>query len=234
LGFEEKSFFEYHLYTLKQQTTLHDAQVKQIELVSGNGLKLTRAYVFDPSVNATAARVVSEFKNTKDNGLGKPIPKGVVSLYAPDPEGQDAFVSKVKIDHTPVDEKVRLPWGFAFDLAGQFKQVMYAPDRDSKFTYQIRNHKSYAVTVTAVAHVPITTSTLSVTQGNNKVPWHIRQVGWIEFDLTVPANGSAQADVTFRYGRSGGGLVSPYDKESESQAPLLEPVDQPYAGDQYE
>lgn len=226
-GFEEKSFFEYHLYTLGRQTTLGDAQVKQIELVRGEGLKLTRAYVFDPSVNATAARVVSEFKNTKDNGLGKPIPKGVVSLYAPDPDGQDQFVSKVKIDHTPVDEKVRLPWGFAFDLAGQFKQVVYAPDRDSKFTYQIRNHKPYAVTVTVVAHVPNTTSTLSVTQGNKKLPWHLRQVGWAEFDLTVAANASANADVTFRYGKSGGGLSSPYDKDGGSQGAPLEPIDQP-------
>jgi hypothetical protein len=32
MGFEEKSFFEYHLYTLGRPTTLPDNSTKQIEL----------------------------------------------------------------------------------------------------------------------------------------------------------------------------------------------------------
>ncbi|MCY2929476.1 MAG: zf-HC2 domain-containing protein, partial [Planctomycetota bacterium] len=117
--FQEKSFFEYHVYTLGRPTSLANAETKQIELVSGSGIRMRRGYVYDPQGdNPTAVRVVSEFKNAKANGLGKPLPKGVVRLYAPDPEGVDAYVSQVRIDHTPKDEKVRLAWGHAFDIAG--------------------------------------------------------------------------------------------------------------------
>ena len=35
--FQEKSFFEYHLYTLGRATTIRSAETKQIELVSGGG-----------------------------------------------------------------------------------------------------------------------------------------------------------------------------------------------------
>ncbi|GAH68869.1 unnamed protein product, partial [marine sediment metagenome] len=46
-GFKEKSFFEYHLYTLGRRTTIRSAETKQIELVSGSGMKLRRGYVYD-------------------------------------------------------------------------------------------------------------------------------------------------------------------------------------------
>ncbi|KKK60577.1 hypothetical protein LCGC14_3022970, partial [marine sediment metagenome] len=115
--FKEKSFFEYHLYTLGRPTTLGNAETKQIELVSGAGLKLRRAYLYDRTSNATAVRVASEFKNSKANGLGKPLPKGIIRLYAPDPTGLPTYVSQTSIDHTPKNEKIRLLWGHAFDIA---------------------------------------------------------------------------------------------------------------------
>ena len=47
-----------------------------------------------PEVGATAARVVSELENSKENGLGKPLPKGVVRLYAPEPTGRQTFATR--------------------------------------------------------------------------------------------------------------------------------------------
>jgi hypothetical protein len=211
-GFKEKSFFEYHLYTLGRATTIADAETKQIELLSGSGIKLNRGYIYDPNANKTAARVVSEFKNSEENGLGKPLPKGAVRLYAPDGEGVDSYVARVDIDHTPVNEKVRLMWGHAFDIACSSKQTKFSrrgSDRHHTWAYQIRNHKEYDVSVTIIAHVPRSTY-----KADCNYPWHVRQVGMVEIDVPVKANTAATATFSYSYNNtSGGGLTSPHEKK---------------------
>jgi len=193
-------------------TTLRDAETKQLEMVSGSGLKLTRGYVYNPAVHKTAVRVVSELMNSEANGLGKPLPKGVVRLYAPDPTGVQTYVSKTTIDHTPKDEKLRLPWGYAFDIACSARDVDYrrrGNDHSRTWVGQIRNHKDHDVNVTVQLRVPKSTY-----RGECKdFPWHVRQVGLVEID--VPVRADQAADVTFAYKwnpRSGGGLTSPHDK----------------------
>ena len=206
----EKSFFEYHLYTVTRPTTIRSAETKQIEMVSGGGLKLTRGYVYNPNVNPTAARVVSELMNSEENGLGKPLPKGVIRLYAPDPEGVRTFVAKTAIDHTPKDEKIRLPWGYAFDIACTAKQTEQGrrgDDHSATWKYQIRNHKDYDVTVTVLVHVPPSTYEAACEGWR----WHVREVGIVEIDVPVKSN--TAADVTFAYKwnpKAGGGLKSPF------------------------
>ncbi|MFB3892461.1 MAG: zf-HC2 domain-containing protein [Phycisphaerae bacterium] len=222
--FQEKSFFEYHLYTLGRPTTIADREVKQIELVSGDGLAMRRTYIYDPNVNGTAARVVSELANTETNHLGKALPKGMVRLYAPDPEGVDTFVANTEIDHTPKGEKLRLPWGFAFDIACSYKQTNYTrsgPAYGLSGRYALRNAKDYGVNVTAVIHYPITVSEMTVTATEltpdgkpakpaKSIPWHKREVGWAEVELPLAAGAAVQVDFTYRGNdRQGGGLMAP-------------------------
>ncbi len=217
--FQEKSFFEYHLYTLGRPTTIRSNETKQIELLSGSGLKLKRGYVYDPlRGHKTAVRVVSELMNSKENNLGKPLPKGVVRLYAPDPEGVQTYVSQTTIDHTPKDEKIRLRWGFAFDIVGAFKQTHYRKSGNGRQVtwrqYQLRNHKDYDVKITIVAHVPKSTYKANCKIAKKDYPWHVRQVGLVEIDVPVKSNESVT--VTFRHSYnnlSGGGLTSPYDRK---------------------
>jgi hypothetical protein len=234
-GFEEKSFFEYHLYTLDHQTTLANAETKQIELVSGEGIRMSRAYVYDRTDNPAAARVVSEFKNSKENGLGKPLPKGVISLYAPDPSGEETYAGQTSIDHTPKDEKVRLPWGYAFDIACSATQTsvpVRGPSGSQTWRYKLDNHKDYDVTVTVVVRLPRTATTGDCTLAGAggaaggagpataaapaapgaKHPWHVREVGIVEIDVPVKAKAAASADFSFSYdNQRGGGLKSPWD-----------------------
>jgi len=209
----EKSFFEYHLYTVTRPTTLRDAETKQLEMVSGGGLKLTRGYVYNPSVHKTAARVVSELRNSEANGLGKPLPKGVVRLYAPDPEGLQTYVAKTTIDHTPKDEKLRLPWGYAFDIVCSAKRTDYSRRGDehkATWRYQVRNHKAYDVNVTVMVSVPRSTYAAEC----RGFRWHVREVGRVEIDVPVKADRAVDVDFTYRWNpTSGGGLTSPHDGE---------------------
>ena len=43
----EKSFDEFHLYTLQRPTTLHDHETKQVEFVRSTGIRALRLYVYD-------------------------------------------------------------------------------------------------------------------------------------------------------------------------------------------
>ncbi len=43
----EKSFDEFHLYTLARPTTLHDQETKQVEFVRSTGIHAQRLYVYD-------------------------------------------------------------------------------------------------------------------------------------------------------------------------------------------
>ncbi len=222
-GFQEKSFFEYHLYTLGRPTTIADRETKQLELVTGSDIELTRGYVFDPQRQPNV-QVVHEFKNAEDNGLGKPLPKGVVRLYAPDPTGLQTFVQKTEIDHTPKNETIRVPWGFAFDLMAhhKVKTQRHRGNNDHHVVreYQLRNHKDYAVAITVVVRVPRSTYKFQ-----SPWPWHQREVGFIEITVPVDAHDEVRFDVEYRYNPdSSSGLDAPGDDKAGTPPPSA-PVD---------
>jgi hypothetical protein len=212
--FAEKSFFEYHLYTLGRPATLKNAETKQIELLSADGVKMRRIYIFDFNLNATAPAVASELVNSKANSMGMPLPKGMVRLYAPDPDGQDQFVAATPIDHTPADEKIRFVWGHAFDIACNARETrrnVSGAQYDATWQYDIRNHKDYDVKVTVVVHVPATASKGSCKfNGKDYASWTVLEVGRVEIEVPVKANEAGKVEFSFESnGHSGGGLKPP-------------------------
>jgi len=75
-GFEQKAFFEYHMYTLGRKTTVNENQIKQIELLTAANVPVTKRYVFEPGgrywhrrygdKNEYKVNVFVEFRNDKD------------------------------------------------------------------------------------------------------------------------------------------------------------------------
>ncbi|MBU1882605.1 DUF4139 domain-containing protein, partial [bacterium] len=156
-GFEEKAFFEYHLYTLQRPTTLKDRQTKQISLFDPAVVDAEREYVFEARRNATKVNVKVIFKNEEKAGLGLPLPAGKVRVYQADSDGGMEFIGEDFVDHTPKDEEVQLTVGSAFDIVAEKKtvEVKRISDRIREESYQIdiRNHKEEAVTVKVVEAV---------------------------------------------------------------------------------
>jgi hypothetical protein len=153
--FEEKEFFEYHLYTLTRAATLKDRQQKQIELFPAATTPVTKEYTYDGARNPKKVNVTITFKNKKEAGLGIALPAGKVRLYKPEGEAQ-VLVGEDAIDHTPRDEEVRLNVGDAFDIVGERTQVSYRQvgerANEEKVKVVLRNHKDAAVTVIVVEH----------------------------------------------------------------------------------
>jgi hypothetical protein len=212
-GFEEKSFAEYHLYALGRQTTLANAQTKQIELIKVEGIPVTKRYVFRGSAAQIVQQqtpsaliylaVILEFKNSQKvrEGLGIPLPKGPFRVYQIDADKQTEFVGMDQIDHTPKDEPVRIRIGEAFDLVGQRAQTANRARAGEKWTEQdwkitLRNHKDQAVTV--VAEEPLAGhmnwEILKKSQDYEKKDFRT-----IEYTVDLPANSERTVTYTVRY-----------------------------------
>jgi hypothetical protein len=170
-GFAEKAFFEYHLYTLGRPTTVAQSQTKQIELLKSSDVPVKKIFLYEgapqyrffgglqtqPSYGSEESNkkvnVVIEVKNSKENRMGMPLPKGKVRLYKRD-EADAAleFVGEDQVDHTPKDETIKLHVGDAFDVVGERKRTNFNVDSGRKimtesFEIRVRNHKEEGVEV---------------------------------------------------------------------------------------
>jgi hypothetical protein len=176
----EKAFDEYHLYALERPSTLHDRETKQVEFVRASGVKSKTVYVYDGwkidqnfrswpmetirtqdtfgTQSNSKVWAMQEFKNSSENHLGMPLPKGRVRFYRRDDDGQLEFTGENEIDHTPKDEMMRIYTGNAFDLAGERHRVDYKLNNqarwvDESFEIKVRNHKTTPVEVRIVEHL---------------------------------------------------------------------------------
>jgi hypothetical protein len=161
--FQEQSFFEYHLYTLQRPATIKNNETKQINLLSAANFNVKKELVVngqpyyyqgynnpgEPVKEKVGVYV--EFKNSKENNLGQPLPAGVVRVYKADQSNAQQFIGENRIEHTPKDEQIRIKLGDAFDVVAERKQVDYKTISRRIFEYayeiRIRNHKEEAVNV---------------------------------------------------------------------------------------
>lgn len=161
-GFEEKVFFEYHLYTLGRQVTIKDKQIKQIELLSASNIPAEKIYIFEAPVgywrrqeDSKKIKVMMEIKNTKKNNLGMALPKGLMRIYKKDTDDSLQFIGEDKIDHTPKDEKIRVYLGNAFDLVGERKKISHEKTKKyitENYEISLRNHKKEKVVIVVKEH----------------------------------------------------------------------------------
>lgn len=162
-GFTQKSFFEYHLYTLSRPVDLPARSVKQIELFPPRVGKAKRQLIVDSSqgfyTNGGAAQGASievTLKNDEASGLGIPLPKGRVRIYQRD-DADDSLelIGEDRIDHTPKDEEITLRLGRAFDVVAEQKQVSFKDigrGYDYEYEWKIRNRSQKAEEVSLRVH----------------------------------------------------------------------------------
>jgi hypothetical protein len=165
-NFQEKAFFEYHLYDLQRPTTIKNNQTKQIELLQAQGVSFEKEYLvtgnqsyfyspyFPQNGNGdykVPVTVNMKFVNSKANRLGQALPAGIMRFYKKDKDGAQVFIGSDAIQHTPVDEKVKVRLGEAFDIVAERKQTSYkqlpGSIHESQWEIILRNHKDEDVSV---------------------------------------------------------------------------------------
>jgi hypothetical protein len=183
--FVEKSFFEYHLYTLSAPSTVRDKQIKQLNLLQRKGVKAERRYIYDPQIDNGRLSIELVAKNEADNNLGLPLPKGRVTLEQRDRDGETGFLGHVDIDHTAVKEELKLRYGKAYDVAGQFATLQqFAPNRNgATYEMRIRNHKTDQILVRAIARIG-----LNWTIPKASLPFQAEDAQTVHFDFPLQPN----------------------------------------------
>jgi len=218
----EKSFDEFHLYSLARPTTLRDQETKQVEFVSSTGIHASRLFIYDGAqvqqygyYNMEQIRqdqgygtqsnpkvwVMEEFKNSELNHLGIALPKGKLRFYRRDTDGHLEFVGENVIDHTPKDETIRVFTGNSFDVVGERKRTNIRVDSahnwmDESFEIRVRNHKKESVSVRVVEHL-YRWSNWKLTEQSQES--HKMDAQTVEFPVTVAPDGEQVVTYTVHY-----------------------------------
>jgi hypothetical protein len=209
--FEEKSFFEYHMYSLNRKTTIKNNQTKQISLFNVQNIPMEKRYVYDGKLYRSyyfdnwrgldynpKVSVYIRFRNSSDSGLGIPLPKGKVRVYKADEDGTLQFIGEDSIDHTPKDEKIELLIGTAFDIVGERRIVEHKKITNNVYqdTYEItiRNHKDESIKVSIIEHQWGDWKVLKSNYDYKKIDAYK-----IEFEVEIPKNGETSVVYTAEY-----------------------------------
>jgi len=208
--FEEKPFFEYHIYDLQRQTTIKDKQTKQVSLLESTGVKIQKEFLVEGSQNIFRSHykrnnskqpvnVYIKFMNTGDNNLGKPIPKGIMRLYKMDTEGSLLFVGEDRIDHTPEDEEISLKIGESFDVVAERVQTDYKQItkglHESEWEITLKNHKDEDVVVSIIEPLSGNWSVI-----DSSHPYTKKDAFTIKFDVAVPKDIEVKVKYRLRVG----------------------------------
>jgi hypothetical protein len=156
-AFGERSFADYHLYTLAWPVTLKQAQEKQVELFSAASVPVAKAYLYDGEQQGQSVQVTLELKNDKASGLGLPLPAGKWRIFKADGAGRE-LVGEDQSGHTAKDETLRLTLGTAFDVVGERTVLEQGPPNGrgqpayQKVQVELRNRRDDAVAVAVREH----------------------------------------------------------------------------------
>ena len=223
LGFQEKTFFEYHLYTLGRPTSLADHSTKQIELFPAKtGVPVEMIYVYygqdvnfrgfiapapnpDRNFGTQSNKKIDIYLNVKNDeasGLGIPMPAGRVRVYKKD--AADAaleFVGEDTIQHTPKNEELLVKLGSAFDVVGERKQVNFEVNQGRHLIIEtieirVRNHKTVPVKVIVKENLYRWLNWEIIQKSADFVKQDARTA---HFPVDVPADGEKVITYTVRY-----------------------------------
>ena len=206
---------EYHAYDIPTAARLAHGATERIALFARRPtIACERAYVVEaggpdwqppqPLVQpdfrgATGALPVTAtvtLRNTKAAGLGVPLPAGRVRVF----DGTD-FLGESSLEHTPADAEVQLQVGKAFDLSAERESSDFRLDRSGRtltesFAITLGNAKPGDVSVRVIEPLPRWSDWEIIA---SSVPSKRKDARHAEFDVPVPAGGTARLTYTVRY-----------------------------------
>ncbi|HVR80629.1 MAG TPA: DUF4139 domain-containing protein [Luteimonas sp.] len=206
---------EYYAYPLPLKTTLADGAIERVPLFAQlPAVACERAYQTSPALNLwqppqplldpgfnqdtgpQPVKATVSFANSKDAGLGRPLPAGRVRVF----DGSD-FLGESLLPHTADGAKLDLEVGTAFDLSAERTRSEFRVDRAGRtmtesFAITLKNAKKTDATVRVVEPLPrwtdweIVASSVSATK---------RDAQHAQFQVKVPAGGETKLNYTVRY-----------------------------------
>lgn len=141
------------VYRINRPVTVMNEQLKQLSLFSAYGAEFKRAY--QVSSGDTHADIQLEFPNSGENGLGMPLPEGVVKVYESGDSGEMFFTGEDRIEHTAPGENLRVHIGKAMDITSDSYEKLrekHGVYEYITYVYKLENNKAESIRL-LVEHV---------------------------------------------------------------------------------
>ncbi|HSN21465.1 MAG TPA: hypothetical protein VLS49_12345, partial [Usitatibacter sp.] len=221
-GFQEKAFFEYHLYTLARTASVPQNSTQQIELFpTAVGVGCEKILVYqgqagswgygdspfvDRNYGIASNRKVDIYlrlENSRANGLGVPLPAGRVRVSRVDEaDGALELIGEDVIGHTPRDETVQLRLGSAFDVVGERRQLDFRVDNAARWMEEdievrVRNRKPGEAVAVVVRENLYRWSRWSIVKRSQDFTREDART--IDFPVRIAPKGEAVVRYTVRY-----------------------------------
>lgn len=129
---KEEAFSGYHIYKIPFKESIKDRELKQISFIKKDGIKY-KTYGYSrindslykfPKQTLSFSNIV-EFKNSKKNNLGMPLPAGITRLYKEDSANNSRFIGEQRVSNLMEDEVVKITIGNLFDIKGTEEIISY-------------------------------------------------------------------------------------------------------------
>ncbi len=146
----ESQLGDYKLYTLAEPTTVASHQTKQVLFLDQPSVAFQKIYahtVWEPGglseTPPAPADIVLRIRNTRDQGLGRPLPEGSIQLRQPQAGGgrRELLVGQARVNRdTPVGEPLEIALGRASDVTviDRLVDTAIEPGVRSRRTFEVR------------------------------------------------------------------------------------------------
>ncbi len=154
---EREEFGDYQLYRLPWATDLAARQTKQVLFLDEDDVEVERLYGFRLetltsalAVDVAIPNLVVRFENTAADGLGEPLPSGVVRVFEAH-DGREVFAGEAQMADRPVGLPVELAIGRAQNVMLEVELVRTPLERRGRrgfavaADYRIINNKGVPI-----------------------------------------------------------------------------------------
>lgn len=207
-AFEREGFADYSLFTLKRAESLEPGQTRRSVAVQSPKVRVHRYFVYDPRLYGDRVAMLYEFRNSKENGLGEPLPSGIVRLYRRGTAGDVALVGEETIRVAPANEDVKLHVGSAGNVVVERKLMdsqrlnevfdenkrLVKYDLVEQYSISVRNRRESPAEVRVVEHI---TPPWTMLEQSHK--FEREAADTIRFDLKLDANSTET--ITYKVSR---------------------------------
>lgn len=145
---ETEALTDRFVYRIGRPVTVMNEQLKQLSFLSVTGRAFKRTY--HVRAGDTHASVELTFPNTKENGLGTPLPEGIVKVYEYGDSGEVFFTGEDQIDHAATEKTVRIEIGKTLDIQSESYEKLrekHGVHEYITYVYKLENGKQENIRV---------------------------------------------------------------------------------------
>ena len=145
MGASQQQAGEYHMFTVPYPADLTEGQVTRLALSAADPVTVGRELVLrghafhNPGGSEPRPQAVDNvlvLRNSKENGLGEPLPASLVRVYRDVAGAGRILEGEVSLDNLPAGETARLTLGTAFDVTA--RRTMQSYERIGKNRARVR------------------------------------------------------------------------------------------------